>query len=323
MEKKFACVIPTVADDYGRTKIHYLSFFRLLPVNRLIFIGPAELKVEIKKDIENGFYKDNKIDHIEENDLVEFSQIKKIYEELRAETNQKNPSSVNWYYQQFLKMAYSERCSDDYYLCWDSDTIPVRKIEMFSQDGTPYLDYKTEFQNSYFKTIERLFGFGKVIEKSFISEHMLFNKILMREMIGDIEKSNNRGKNCWEKIIYSMGADNLACGFSEFETYGSWVAMNHTSEYKLRSWNSFRNLSFFIDIKDLTREDIEYLAADYHAVTFEKYQKTEPYFTELFRDKRYREKLSPKQFYTAILETGVMGEYSDGVIKYDGIEAPV
>ncbi len=321
--QKFPCVIPTIIDDYNRTKGYYKTFFEFLPINEIVLIGPENVKEYVDKDIADGLFGSNSVSFIFEGDLVPFSGIKEIYIQLKSKTTLPNPSSLNWYYQQFLKMAYATVCKADYYLCWDSDTIPVRKINMFSEDGKPYLDTKTECNMTYFVTIERLFGFNKIIEKSFISEHMLFNKQYMLDLIADIEKTSFDGGKFYEKIMWSLGSDNLVIGFSEFETYGTWIGMKHPSAYKLRNWKSFRNLSFFVNINDFNQEDIDWLSKDYHAVTFEKYQETEPLLTDLFRNQRYREKLTSEQFFLSVLESGALGEYSNGTIKHDGLIAPI
>ena len=152
---------------------------------------------------------------------------------------------------------------------------------------------------------------------------MLFSKKYMLDMIVDIENTHYTGDVFYEKITSCLGNDNLAIGFSEFETYGTWIGMKYPAEYKLRNWKSFRNLSFFVNINDFNQEDIDWLSKDYHAVTFEKYQETEPSLTELFRNKRYREKLSSEQFFLSVLESGALGEYSNGTIKYNGLIAPI
>ena len=41
-------------------------------------------------------------------------------------------SRPGWYYQQFLKMAFSNWSKSRYYMAWDADTIPLRKKEMFN-----------------------------------------------------------------------------------------------------------------------------------------------------------------------------------------------
>ena len=322
-EQKYPCIIPAIVMDYNRCKSYYRSFFEYLPISEITMIGPTELKQVVESDMDAGLFGEYRIKYMNESDLVPFPVVKSTYDALYKNATQPNPSSVNWYYQQFLKMAYSEVCASDYYLCWDSDTLPLRKISMFSDNGKPYLDTKAECNTSYFTTIERLFGFTKIIEKSFISEHMLFNSELMKELISDINKTAFEGKSFYEKILNAVGNDNLVRGFSEFETYGSWIGMRHSSSYMLRRWKSFRNLSFFVSLEDFNQEDRDWLSEDYDAVTFEKYQETEPALTDLFRNPRYREKLSSEQFFLSVLESGALGEYSNGTIKQDGIVAPV
>jgi hypothetical protein len=321
--QKYPCIIPTVLADYTRTKSYYNSFFKYLPIDEIILIGPENIREIAISDQEKGIFGDNKISFIAENEIIPIQNVKDIYGKLLCNALQPNPSSVNWYYQQYLKMAYAQICTSEYYLCWDSDTIPLKPIEMFSQEGIPYLDTKPDGNASYFLTIQRLFNFNKIIEKSFISEHMLFKKEYMLDLISDIEETSFEGNTFYEKITNSLGYDNLAIGFSEFETYGTWIGMKHPSAYKLRKWKSFRNLSFFVNIADFNEEDKEWLSKDYHAVTFEKYQETEPSLTELFRNPRYREKLSSEQFLLSVLESGALGEYSNGTIKYNGLVAPI
>lgn len=308
--RKVPCVIPTIPADFSRFRMHFGKFATNLPVSRFVFIGPEALRDCIDDLSEEGIG----VEFINENQIVPFSEVKSIYDDLLANCTLPRKSTVNWYYQQFLKIGYCRLCDDDYYLCWDADTLPLRRIDMFDPEGKPYLDVKPEFQNSYFTTINRLFGFNKVIQKSFISEHMLFGKMLLEEMLGEIE-GKKQGTPYYDVIMRAVGSDNLKLGFSEFETYGTWVAMRHTDAYRLRNWKSFRNANFYVDWKDLNEDDIRWLSIDYDAATFEKYHETEDILTQLFRDKRYREKLSPEQFYHSVLESGAMGEYENGFLK--------
>lgn len=319
----FPCMVPSLPKDYQRTKKYYHRIFECLDVSKIVFVGPKDLEEIVEKDISQGVFGEHRIEFLCEADLIPFDAVKEAISKLFSPDSTVPASSIGWYYQQFLKMRFSEYCEDEYYLCWDADTVPLRHIDMFSPDGKPYLDVKTEFQERYFITIERLFGFGKIIEKSFVSEHMLFNRDIMKEMIEEIEKTSFEGDSFYEKIIFAASADNIYLGFSEFETYGTYVGMKHSAAYKLRDWRSFRNTNFFVDINDLTDEDIEWLSRDYDAATFEKYQETNDVFSQLFHDPRYREKLSPKQFYQAIIESGAMGEYENGMIKGEGHDLPL
>ena len=310
---KFQCIIPVILKDYGRMKDKYYLLFKFLPIKELIFIGPESLGIQIEKDRDTCF-KGLNVSYINENTIISYAVFENIYMTLLKSINKKmDAPRVGWFLQQFIKMAFSYICEDEYYLSWDADTIPVRHVEMFDPTGIPYFDIKDEYTENYFKTINNLFGVGKVIKGSFISEHMLFKKSFMLEMIKSIEELPIEGSVFYEKILNAIDRDNLIAGFSEFETYGTWVALNYTSEYKIRRWNSFRNLNVFITVDELTEDDIEWLGLDFDAVSFEKTQMTSKVLTTLIRDPVSRG-LGPKLFYTTILDQGLLGEYKDGSI---------
>lgn len=314
------CIIPTTREDYLRMRRDITMLLDNLQVVKIVFIVPEDTKELIIEDQEHY----DKISFVYEEELLPRERICQAYEKCRirlyGNDEGKRKSSVGWYYQQFLKLAYSGICDTPYYLCWDADTIPLRRIDMFSSEGKPYFDVKSEMQESYFHTINALFGFGKLISRSFITEHMLFDVEMVKEMIGEVESLSSERKAFYEVIFDKM--DNLALGFSEFETFGSWVAMRYPDRYRIRSWKSFRNTNFFVERKDLVDEDIEWLAGCYDAASFEKYQKPVAELQEVFKSPRYRSKLTAEQFYHAILETGMMGDYRDGKIITEYGEFP-
>lgn len=321
----FSCIIPTLADDYNDISQHLYLLLDMLPIKKLVFIGSEELESAIYNGSSETGNK-SRIDFINENELLSFADIKHAYENRLSEIasingTPKRFSRTGWYYQQFLKMEYWKLCTDDYYLCWDADTIPLHKIEMFHSIGKPFLDTKSEYTHSYFETIKNLWGFDKAIEQSFISEHMLFNKLLMKEMIEEIESMPLSGSTYYEKI-FSAVTDPFK-GFSEFETYGTWIANKYPNEYRLRQWKSIRNTNFMINRTELTDDDLNWLATGFDAASFERYQETYPELTELFRNKRYREKLTADLFYNELLESGVFGEYKNGGIMVDGDLMPI
>lgn len=151
---------------------------------------------------------------------------------------------TGWYFQQFLKMAFalSDYCDTDYYLSWDSDTIPLRKIDFFNEDGIPYFTMKTEHHDPYFVAIERLLGITNTNSRSYIAENMMFNKSIMIELINKIQSNGHVEGNTWyEKIIYAIEPESVSpMGFSEFETYGNYCFNFHSNYYQERTLPSFR-----------------------------------------------------------------------------------
>ncbi len=322
--RNITMIIPTIPKDYSRVKKDYRLFFDYLPISRIVYIGPTELEELVSEDAGASGYGD-RIGFLNENELISFKDLKVVMNErIRSEGYEIGDNSrLGWYYQQFLKMEYANICEDEYYLTWDSDTIPLRKIKLFNDKGKPYLDTKPEYNPGYFRTIKNLFGLDKSNDESFIAEHMLFNVELMKEMMKEIEICPCGGTNYYEKIFYSVDIDNMKLGFSEFETYGTWVVNRHPEFYALRRWSSMRRANIFVDSHDLTVEDIRWLAKDFDAASFEAYHPLFPDLAEMFHNKEYRKTIRAKEMYTTVVTSGLFGEYVNGMIKEGELYSPV
>ncbi len=309
-------IIPTIPKDYGRVKRDLKSFFELLPITRIVFIGPAELEEPVTADAAEAGLTD-RISFMNENDIIPFKALYTAMEtRIKADGYLIGENSrPGWYYQQFLKLAYAKVSGTNYYMSWDSDTIPLRRVSMFDAAGKPYFDTKREYNPGYFKTIKNLFDMDKEYEQSFISEHMLFDAGLVQEMIDEIEAMDLPGALFYEKIFYAIDIDNMKLGFSEFETYCTWVTFRHPEAYSIREWKSMRRTNLFTDSHDLTRDDIRWLARDFDAASFESYHPLIPDLAELFRNKEYRRNVSAAELYQAVVESGMFGEYVNGMIK--------
>ena len=302
-EKRFDALIVVTADDCKRLQPLYPRLIEYYPYGKLCFIGPADVGAIIASDsrINNNSFA------VDENSLIPFNEVHKCMAERLTDIlkGREMPRAVTgWYYQQFLKMQYSVVCQDEYYMVWDGDTIPCREIDMFqAETGKPYLDLKHEFHPEYFDTISKILpGFRKVIERSFISEHMLIKREIMRQLIGDIEKNDSiPGTYFWEKIINAIPPEKISdSSFSEFETYGTYVAMRFPDAYKLRDWHSFRLGSQFFGIDTITDRDFKWLSKDFDAISFEKNQAMFGDGNTFFNNPAYQEKLSAKQMLQAV-----------------------
>jgi len=137
----------------------------------------------------------------------------------------------------------------------------------------------------------------KVIGKSFISEHMLFDKNIMQDLIKTIEvNSQIPGEKYWEKIIHAIPPEQICdAGFSEFETYGTFVALTDPNKYVLREWHSFRLAGEFFDPDTISDRDFEWLSKDFHAVSFEKNHSVREDNKNLFDNPEYQKKMSARK----------------------------
>lgn len=257
-------IIPIAADDVAilRKNLNYIH--KNLEGNKVIAIGSQAVKRELDRAAcSNIAFEDE--DHIFPGMTLE--KIRKILAERGVATKR-----AGWYFQQFLKISYAYRCQDEYYLTWDSDTIPIQHISMF-ENGKPVFDMKTEYHPAYFETMEKLFDgrIKKLFPRSFISEHMLFCTAYVKEMMSEIESNEHlEGNTFWEKILWAINLkDILGSGFSEFETYGNYVCKRYPNDYVLREKESLRAGAWFLGY-DWTGEMIQWAARDYAVVSFEK-----------------------------------------------------
>ena len=144
---------------------------------------------------------------------------------------------TGWYLQQFIKLGWAKTpYSSEYYATWDSDTFPLRKINFFDKTSNKPIFYiKKEYNEAYFQTMQTLWGLNKKTNFSFIAETMIFNKDMVNELLDKISSP------FYEQII-EASAKTIRCdaGFSEFETYGTYILSNFPTMYTMKKIKSFR-----------------------------------------------------------------------------------
>ena len=348
MEQIFDTLVVITPGDFLRLRSNYTRLIRWLPKGRIIFIGCDEVgdlvqelyetlrndflsgQTDRKNDLEcyEGTQKENesedaktvkygsRLGFINENDLIAFDDVHGIIADKMKPIlkGRELPRGITgWYYQQFLKMEYSRLCEGEYYMSWDGDTVPCKKVVMFNEAGIPYLDLKHEYNELYFTTMGMLIPeLKKFIEPSFISEHMLFNCDIVKRLIYKIESNDTiRGNRFYEKIINCIPLEDIQeNGFSEFETYGSFVCLTSPQTYKLREWYSFRLAGEFFDPETISDDDYEWLGRDFDAISFEKGMTVREDHKNLFDNKVYQSKLSARQMLKIAQE-----EFKDGYIE--------
>ncbi|MCR4806602.1 MAG: hypothetical protein K5857_02890 [Lachnospiraceae bacterium] len=320
--ERFDTLVVITPKDFMRLRSNYSRLVRWLPDGRIVFIGSDEvgelvskLSADLKAYLDEAGGED-RLSFINENDVIPFDDVHKVMAEKMAPLlkDRDLPRGITgWYYQQFLKMEYSRICGGSYYMSWDGDTVPCKKFTMFDDKGTPYFDLKHEYNELYFTTMGKLIpGLKKFIEASFISEHMLFKCDLMKRLIDKIESNAAiPGSRFYEKIINCIPLEDIqGNGFSEFETYGSFVCLTSPMSYKLREWHSFRLAGEFFDPETISDEDFKWLSRDFDAISFEKGMTVRDDHKNLFDNKEYQSKLSAAQMLKIAQE-----EFKDGYLE--------
>ena len=182
------------------------------------------------------------------------------------------PQGAGWYFQQLLKYSFCRlEPEDDYYLIWDADTVPLRPMEFFDAEGRMLFTIADEEHASYFDSYRALLGEEPRREFSFIAQHMIVQKSILREMLHRIE-ARFPGDESWAwKIMRNLpgGDTNL---FSEYEMLGHFVKNHYPARFAFRQlpWlrEGSRRVSGLPDAEDLAT-----LANEYHFAAFEAGQR--------------------------------------------------
>jgi len=263
-------IIPVIYRDYSFIKKTIRYVFKYLNPNKVYIITDIRFKQFLPRVILDN----SSCIVIDENCLLEgMSQdiLKKLFLKLG-----RKKMGTGWYFQQFIKMAFalSDYCDTDYYLSWDSDTIPLQKIDFFDKNGKPYFTMKLEHHHPYFVSIERLLEIRRINDRSYIAENMLFNKTIMIEMVNQIQSNSSLEGNTWyEKIVYALEPESVSpMGFSEFETYGNFCFNYHSDLYKERTLPSFR-AGGLIQGRFISDKILKQLSFDQATASFEIYDR--------------------------------------------------
>lgn len=130
-----------------------------------------------------------------------------------------------WYYQQFLKWEVRKLSQTPYYLIIDADTILLKRTPLMDDRGRWIFGQSRHYHPPYFHTFHRLFGWTPERHPSFIVNHMVFEVAYLEQMCAEIE-ATHFGKSWWSVILENIERSEVS-SFSEFETYGSWLAHHY------------------------------------------------------------------------------------------------
>jgi hypothetical protein len=131
----------------------------------------------------------------------------------------------SWVYQQFLKL-FQKVSKNDLYVTIDTDNIINRSLPFFTEDGKP-IWYSSVPHNhvQYFKFQEKMLGFGRVFEKSFVADMNFFSKSMINEMLV------TRGYTLNSFIKKSQEIIDSSCYPAEPEIYGGYMHKYHPGFY--------------------------------------------------------------------------------------------
>jgi FkbM family methyltransferase len=169
-----------------------------------------------------------------------------------------------WLFQQLLKLAGDQICTNEYFLVIDADTVLVRP-HVFVKDEKTLLLYSDEYHNPYFSTYKKLLGTEPTSCVSFISHYMLFHKPKLKALKLAIEQYT--GMTWYQAIVENTDRTDPS-GFSEYETYGNFISI----QYRDLLWTEYSyNLGLKAENRDL-EEQRAHLPRHYRSISFHSYR---------------------------------------------------
>jgi hypothetical protein len=161
-----------------------------------------------------------------------------------------DPARGGWYFKQIAILAYAQRFeAEERYLAWDADTVPLREADFVDDEGRTILERKIEYNAAYFRTMKSLLGIERQVEYSYIAEHMMFDRDIVRALIdaamgGEAFEGGAFARRVMDSICEADFRG--SCGFSEFETYGNFAKLRFPARISVRDSPSTREaLNYF------------------------------------------------------------------------------
>lgn len=222
-DRKVDVIIPAIEKDLNILPMVVESVRKNLyhPIGEIIVIGPN------KKEI-SGFCQKYGCIFRDEDSVLPIK-----LKDINYKVNGVNRSG--WIFQQLLKLNSDNISSEKYAYIIDADTVLV-KPQKFESNGKLLFLASDEYHTPYHKIFEKIFGYPTLARFSFVSHQMFFDLNRLSEMKKEMEQKNANKK--WYEIILENLDKNESSSFSEYETYGNWMKINHPEEIFVEYWNN-------------------------------------------------------------------------------------
>ncbi len=172
--------------------------------------------------------------------LLDEHQVDEVpHRSLMAEIVIRRKIRTGWYYQQLLKWAFRRLSTTPAYVVFDADSVLVADLELIDGTGRYVLDRTEQRHEPYFDHFQHLFGWRPPLAPSFIINYQIIDVALLDGLLAEIEQ-RQPGKSWHAAIMDAVDRTQIA-GFSEFETYGHWLARHQPERLVSRpgmNWES-------------------------------------------------------------------------------------
>ncbi len=170
-----------------------------------------------------------------------------------------------WLFQQLLKLNADTITGEEHCYVIDADTVLIRPCALKRRGKTVVFCTDKEYHRPYYEAFRKLLGNDRRFPASFVCHQMLFEKGKLRQMKAVVERS--AGMPWYLAILDAVDTSEPSC-FSEYETYGNFLAANYSKEIDVQH---FSNIA--LPVRELTRlPDVQQrLSGQYQSISFHLY----------------------------------------------------
>jgi hypothetical protein len=157
---------------------------------------------------------------------------------------------------------------NDNFLVIESDCIILNPLEFFNEEKTIFYLGRDHYHQPYYTFNQRLLGIGREYDHSFISEFLMYDKKVIKELLN---KTNcNTVEDFLELIYLYVDSESYP---SDYDLYGNFYYIHYLDKFETKVLNfdmSGKNSNYWSDeeIKQLIQTHQEKDAISFHCWGF-------------------------------------------------------
>ena len=137
----------------------------------------------------------------------------------------------NWIYQMLLKIFQDVTINDDF-LVIESDCIILKNLSFFNDYKNIFYLGRDHYHQEYYNFNQKLLGIGREYDHSFISEFMMYDKKIIKELLS--KTKCNTVDDFLELIYLHVNTDSYP---SDYDLYGNFYYSNYPNKFETKVLN--------------------------------------------------------------------------------------
>lgn len=208
-EERIDLVIVTISKDYPLLEVYLESLKNIChKINKIYLVSASSDEIL-------SFCKKYNIIFIDEESVLGYGK-----RDINYSVNGLDRSG--WIFQQILKLSGDKFVEMENYVIVDSDTLLINRHNFLENQRFVFFE-NSEWNEPYFRSFEKIFGYKIGNRLSFTSHMMIFNVENLRKMKDEMESKHQMR---WDKVYLSTVDNKEVSCVSDYDNYAGWVFHN-------------------------------------------------------------------------------------------------